>query len=199
MAFMENELGIRASYYFRIVNKSYNETIIKKIAQMKHEIGYHYEDLALSKGDLSQAIASFEKNLNRFRQNFEVKTICMHGSPFSKWDNRLLWDKYNYREFSIIGEPYIDIDFKRVLYLTDTGRTWGNRKIIIRDKVESQGDYSINTTHDIKALLEDNKLPPKIMLNVHPQRWTNEFFKWLIEFFMQNAKNSVKRIIAKGM
>ena len=42
----EKEAGIRASYYFRIVKESYDENIIKKIAEMGHEIGYHYENLS---------------------------------------------------------------------------------------------------------------------------------------------------------
>ena len=48
IASIEEEAGIRASYYFRIVKESYDEHIIKKIAEMGHEIGYHYEDLDLS-------------------------------------------------------------------------------------------------------------------------------------------------------
>ena len=53
-----------------------------------------------------------------------VKTICMHGSPLSKWDNRDLWKRYNYRDFGIIAEPYFDLDFDEVFYITDTGRSW---------------------------------------------------------------------------
>ena len=65
-----------------------------------------------------------------------VKTICMHGSPLSKWDNRDLWKKYDYRDFGIIAEPYFDLDFDEVFYLTDTGRSWNNSKASVRDKVE---------------------------------------------------------------
>ncbi len=39
---MENERGIKGSYYFRMVKESYDEKIIKQIAGMGHEIGYHY-------------------------------------------------------------------------------------------------------------------------------------------------------------
>ena len=60
----------------------------------------------------------------------------MHGSPLSKWDNRYLWKKYNYRDFGIIAEPYFDVDFSEVLYLTDTGRRWDGDEVSVRDKVE---------------------------------------------------------------
>ena len=52
------------------------------------------------------AIEDFERNLEKFREFYPVKTICMHGSPLSKWDNRDLWKRYDYRDYGIIAEPY---------------------------------------------------------------------------------------------
>ena len=46
IASIEEEAGIKASYYFRIVEESYDENIIKQIAEMGHGIGYHYENLS---------------------------------------------------------------------------------------------------------------------------------------------------------
>ncbi len=60
----------------------------------------------------------------------------MYGSPLSKYDNKLLWKYYNYKDFGIIGEPYFDVDFSKVLYLTDTGRRWNGDRVSIRDKVQ---------------------------------------------------------------
>ena len=93
---------------------------------MGHEVSYHYEDLSLSMGDYQKAIALFVNNLSLIRQYYPAKTICMHGSPTSKWDNRDIWDYYNYRDFGIIAEPYFDVDFSTVFYITDTGRSWNN-------------------------------------------------------------------------
>ncbi len=61
----------------------------------------------------------------------------MHGSPVSKWDSRLIWKKYDYKKLGIIGEPYFDVDFSKVLYLTDTGRRWDGEKVSIRDKIDN--------------------------------------------------------------
>jgi hypothetical protein len=103
-------LGVRASYYFRIIEKSFDEDVIRHIAEMGHEIGYHYENFSeISKGKRGTskeelyelAICDFGRNLEKLRKFYPVKTICMHGSPLSKWDNRDLWKKYNYREFGI--------------------------------------------------------------------------------------------------
>ncbi len=127
----ENIIG---SYYFRFVPGSYNEKIIKEIHNLGHEIGYHYETMDTCNGDIDHAYDLFSKNLEILRRLIPVKTICMHGSPLSKYDNRLIWQKYDYRKLGIIGEPYFDIDFSKVLYLTDTGRRWDGDSYNIRDK-----------------------------------------------------------------
>jgi hypothetical protein len=56
MARLEYELGTVASYYFRAVPQSWNEEIIRGIAGLEHEIGYHYEDLSLCGGNYELTI-----------------------------------------------------------------------------------------------------------------------------------------------
>ncbi len=99
MADLENRLGVKASYYFRTVKEAYDENIIRQIADMGHEIGYHYENFSLCRGNYELSIMNFESTLERFRKIVPVKTICMHGSPLSKWDNKKIWEKYDYRGF----------------------------------------------------------------------------------------------------
>lgn len=194
MALLEKSLNIRSSYYFRILPKSYNIKIIKNIVELNHEIGYHYEDLSMAKGNFQIAIESFKNNLDTFRQLYPVETICMHGSPLSKWDNRSLWDKYQYQDFSVIGEPYFDLNFSKIFYLTDTGRSW-NSSNNVRDFVNTTFHFNIDSTRDIFSLLDKGKLPNTIMLNIHPQRWTDNFILWTKEFVLQNIKNILKRYI----
>jgi len=57
--------------------QSWDETIIREIRDMGHEIGYHYDDLSFCKGDHEKAIRRFEKNLATLREIAPVKTICM--------------------------------------------------------------------------------------------------------------------------
>ena len=84
------------------------------------------------------AIDDFRLNLRKLRKLYPVKTICMHGSPLSKWDNRDLWKKYDYRDYGIIAEPSFDVDFEEVFYLTDTGRRWDGDSVSVRDKVKGR-------------------------------------------------------------
>ena len=158
----------------------------------------------ICKGDYDAAIKHFELNLEKFRKIYPVKTICMHGSPLSKWDNRDLWKKYNYRDFGIIAEPYFDIDFSDVLYLTDTGRRWDGSDVSVRDKVASKGQNAFDnlkfrSTMDIITAAQNGLLPDRIMINTHPQRWFDFGIDWCWELISQNMKNIIKRIIVKSL
>ena len=132
---IQAEMGIKGSYYFRAVPQSWDENIIKEVANLGHEVGYHYETMDTSKGNIDQAWDEFKHHLDKLRKLVHVETICMHGSPLSKWDNRNLWDKYNYGDLNITAEPYFDVDWNEVYYLTDTGRRWDGENVSIRDKV----------------------------------------------------------------
>lgn len=196
---IEHELGIRASYYFRCVSCSNDPVIIRQITALGHEIGYHYEDMSLCNGDKQRAIAHFTEWLAYFRQFYDVKTICMHGAPTSKYDGRDLWKTYDYHDYGIIGEPYFDIDFNDFFYLTDTGRCWDGYKVSVRDKIPGHQDRWIaegrvyHSTEDIISRLRGNK----IMITTHPQRWTNNALAWTKELLLQSIKNIVKRILIK--
>lgn len=194
---MEHRLGITGTFYFRSVPGSFDERIIKQISNLGHEIGYHYEDLAIAKGNPDKAIISFNENLAKLRRLAPVETICMHGSPMSKHDNRLLWEKYSYRDYGLIGEPYLDIDFQRVRYLTDTGRRWNGERFSIRDRVTvtltgPKSRQEFRTTNDLILAAGKGTLPPVMMLTIHPQRWDNRLMPWLYELCWQNTKNAVK-------
>ena len=191
---IQSEFGIKGSYYFRSVPQSWDEKIIKEINSLGHEIGYHYENLTTCNGDLRKAILDFENNLAALRELVPVSTICMHGSPMSKYDSKDLWKNQNYHDYDLIGEPYFDIDFDKVLYFTDTGRRWDGDKFSVRDFVKSKYDVNCRSTYNIIQLLKESKLPDQIMFNFHPQRWHNNYYLWFSELLQQNFKNQIKRL-----
>ena len=197
---VEHELGVQASYYFRVVPQSNQPEIIRAIADLGHEIGYHYEDMTLANGDVEMAMTHFQEQLAYFRQFYPVRTICMHGAPTSQWDGRDLWKYNDYRGLGILGEPYFDVDFSQVFYLTDTGRCWDGYKVSVRDKIPMYQDQwteqglVYHSTNDIIEAVDMSTLPLRIMMTTHPQRWTDKPGAWAKELILQSVKNLVKRL-----
>jgi len=167
--------------------------MIKMICDMGHEIGYHYEVLDKAKGDKAKAIVLFENELKIFREVADVKTVCMHGNPLAKWSNRDLWEEYDFRDFGIIGEPYLSIDYNKVLYFSDTGRNWKNN-FSIKDKVNSTLHEDIDSTDDIIKLIYTRKYQQMCILS-HPNRWSASIVVWTAELIWQNLKNIGKGLI----
>ena len=199
---IQNQLGLKGTYYFRLLPKWFNPKVIKEIHELGHEIGYHYDDLSQCKGDFTKAILRFEQNLKILRNIAPVKTICMDGSPLSPYDNKDLWKIYNYKDYGIIGEPYFDIDFNQFFYLTDTGRRWDGWKVSMRDKLPQQEKWIkqglvFHSMNDIIQTLKENRLPDQMMITLHPQRWNNKILPWLKELVWQNVKNQGKRILIR--
>ncbi|WP_234736775.1 polysaccharide deacetylase family protein [Tellurirhabdus bombi] len=190
---LQARLQIRGVYYFRCVPQSFKPEIIAQIAELGHEIGYHYEDLTLAKGDPQSAIGHFTDWLNRLRAIYPVETICMHGSPLSRYDNRDLWQHYDYKHYGVLAEPYFDTDFTEVCYLTDTGRGWNRTSSSVRDKVVGYTPPPFANTQALIQWISSGQAPAKLMINFHPQRWTNNPLHWCQEYALQNLKNVAKQ------
>ena len=214
LARLEHTLGIQGTYYFRIPH-TFQPSIIQEIASLGHEIGYHYETMATIVKEgmrerrdeetkrrrdgetkrMKSAYELFVENLCKFREIVPVTTICMHGSPLSRYDNREIWQKYDYRDLGITGDAYLDIDFNRVAYFTDTGRRWNGAEVSIRDKVSGPFQFNLKTTEELIRAIP--QFPDQVMITVHPQRWNDAFLPWAGELLLQNAKNIIKRILVK--
>jgi hypothetical protein len=196
MAKLESDLGIISTYYFRMKEGVFKPEIIKEIADMGHEIGYHYEVLDKAKGDFESAIEIFGEELKKFREICAVNTICMHGNPLSKWVNKDLWIKYSFEEFDIIGEPYLSINYKNVSYLTDTGRRW-NSRFRVKDVVDvTQAIEKMKSTDGVIRMINKGYMDQMCIL-AHPERWSDDFSEWLKELAWQNTKNVGKAILVK--
>lgn len=200
---LESEMGLHGIYYFRAVPESWDDQIIRQIAALGHEVGYHYESLTTCNGDVDAAYADFCKNLEKLRGLVPVKSICMHGSPRSPYDSKDIWKKYDYHILGIESEPYLDTDFSSTFYLTDTGRRWDGYRVSVRDRIPGYQDQwtaeglVFHSTDDVINGLQSGRLPRNLMITVHPQRWNPFGFGWCKELALQNAKNIIKRVIIK--
>lgn len=199
MARTEHEMGIVATYYFRMKPESYNEAIIREIHSLGHEVGYHYESLSDADGDMQKAIADFEKNLATLRGLVPVKTVSMHGRPFKPYDNRDIWRvKENHHllvsKYNILGEVYLDIDYSDIAYINDTGRNWTSGASNVRDKVFSNIKADFNSGEALLAYFE-GALHPKLVFQIHPERWAYSGMSYGVSYLHDLAANSVKYIM----
>ncbi|WP_440956282.1 hypothetical protein ACSAZK_04900 [Methanosarcina sp. Mfa9] len=190
---IEKELGIQATYYFRTRNNVFVPEIIQEIERMGHEVGYHYEVLSTARGDHEKAIKLFEDDVDKFRSICNLKTICMHGSVLSKYDNRDLWKSYDFRDFGLIGEAYLSAG-KNLNYFTDTGRGW-NSKNNLRDFIPGKNEQiSANTTDELIRLIKRNKIS-NFYISLHPSRWTSNSIYWGLFWLEDLVFNSGKKVL----
>jgi len=221
MAKTENALGIKATYYFRICKNVFKVESIKQIAELGHEIGYHYEVLGEAEGDYNKAIKLFEDHLRKFRKIYDVKTIAQHGGPLrnclnvvkilnivqifrqmirgehvlDRWESKDIWKIYDYRKYGIIGEPYLSIDFNKVTYLSDTNRSWMDTKYRLKDKVKSESKIiAVSKTDEIIENIKNNNLQ-RVHFLIHPSNWKVTFTEWLSWLLLQKIRNIGKRIL----
>lgn len=173
MGELEHSLGISSTYYFRATRQVFRSDLIRTLAAWGHEVGYHYETLATCNGNYNRAIQLFEQNLAAMRALYPVQTVAMHGSPLSRYDSRALWERFDYREYGLLGEVYLDIDYSRVGYVTDTGRSWGALRRNLRDRPLNDSIMklpSLSRTDDLVALVRSQHCT-HLLIQAHPERW----------------------------
>lgn len=193
---IEYDLGIRSTYYFRTIKSVFKPDIIRQIKDMGHEIGYHYETLSEAHGDPKKAIELFQSHLDALRKICEIKTICMHGRPLSKFDNRELWKHYDFKDFELKGEAYLSIG-DNLNYFSDTGRTWGLGSNL-RDYIPGKNVQAFaNTTDDLIGLIERKDLNNLYILS-HPERWPSSTIGWGLYYSVDLSVNIGKKIMIKS-
>ena len=225
MAEYEYSVGIKSSYYFRTVKDVFDINVIKNVVEYGHEVGYHYEVLNESKGDIELAFALLEENLNKFRKITSINTICQHGGSLGEntastfkgliktvfkfingrieiksYKSNDIWKERDFIEFGLLGEAYLSLDFTDIIYISDTGLRWDGYKNRVLDVVNSDyyrdGKTFAKTTSQLIELLKNNEY---IQFNIlaHPANWIDSFFPWFKWQLLQKFRNVGKKILLK--
>jgi hypothetical protein len=194
IAQLEHDMGIRSSYYFRYPY-TFDPDITRQIRDLGHEIGFHYEVLSKTRGNYDKAIQMFESELDALKNTGDIRTICMHGSPLSKYDNRDIWKTYDFRTFGIIGEAYLSMADTDLLYLTDTGRNW-NGKHSLRDAMPVPGKILpyLGGTDDLIAWIRSSG-ENNLYLTTHPERWAISHGDWIAGYVKDFIVNTGKTVL----
>ena len=181
------EAFLRNGYKFLTFEEMMASPIEGKSVVMRHDV----DEKAWNALKMAQLENMLGIHASYFREYYPVKSVCMHGSSTSKFDNRLLWEKHSLSEFGLVGEPYLSVDFEKVFYLTDTGYAWDGGKFATRDVVESHFGLKFHTTQQIVECVEDGRFPQQALILAHTL-WTDSFVQWNWLHFREFARNRVK-------
>lgn len=220
MAKIEAERDIAVTYYIR--RRFFDNTldIVREIAALGHQIGYHYEEvdthqkapnLQIARDAVGFFIGSL---LDIDKLGFPIKSVCAHGNPMTDVDNRQVvhllrdesyldrlaftYDKAEVKEKisdRLIGDASIDItgdDFD--LYIPDTGRF--NPRYNLKDRIDDCPITGLSNLGDMQKLLASGEYR-RIYMNMHPDRWSADPATWLFDFAFDTAKNFVKLLRGK--
>ena len=195
MARLEHDYGLKATYYFRYVSGVFEPGIIREIASLGHEVGYHYETLSKCRGNMEQAVSLFQEELAEFRKKCPVSTASMHGRPLSPWDNRNIWQRVTPKQFNLTGECYLSIDYDALQYFSDTGRTWHPGRYNIRDHVQKSGSAVVlSSTEDLVTYLQSNA-NSNVCILTHPNRWSERKLELIASAGMDFMVNQMKKML----
>lgn len=195
MADLERRCGFVATYFFRTKRRVFDPRAIAHVTGLGHEIGYHYETLTRARGDMDRALELFASDLARLRQWAPVRVASMHGSPLLPWDNRAIWQRARPQDFDLLGEVYRDIDYSRVSYYSDTGRTWHPQRWNVRDHVAAAPEHVVDTTDELIALVRAQRVS-RLCLVTHPERWSATPLSWALRAARDQAENRIKVAVA---
>ena len=193
LAEIEHDHGITATYFFRMVPGAFDANVIKRVAKLGMEVGYHYETLDRANGDFKHAYELVKEDLARLREFGPVVSMAMHGNPLTPYDNRDLWKQYDYREVGIEVAAYLTVDYSRIRYFTDTGRNWDTDRGNLYDKVSQQTAARLRSTGDLIRFLVES--PAHTCVSTHPHRWTNAPILWTYNLMYDRAGNVAKKLI----
>lgn len=203
LARAEAEQKVYSTYYFRYKPFIFKESIVKNIADLGHEVGYHYEVLSDTGGDPQKARELFAANLAAMRRIVPVHTAAMHGRPLSRYTETCFWENCSLEEFHLEGEAYLSFHQEDIPYLNDTGRTWHKSRYNLRDALD-RGDSrdktsfaavpEILTTPQLIGFLA-SKQAPRLYLSFHPERWPTGIAAWLGSMLFDVGVNQVKGLL----
>ena len=206
MAKIEAKYGHRASYYVQayLLDNPGNVELLKRIADLGHEVSYHYDVMDYAKGDMELAISEFQKNKERFEScGFEILTVCQHGNPIVErvgyTSNRDFFRSERVREiYPNIAD--VMVNFKTMAntdysFFSDAGRRF---KLIfdpINNDIVSSEDKDI-AFDDLDAMY-DRAVSGNAIISSHPHRWESSAFVYSVKTGWFKVIRATARLAAK--
>lgn len=177
------DTGIQGTFYFHTRRECYAADILREIAGMGHEIGFHHECIDRCGGDFDKARELFCREVDLFRRDgFELLTVCGHGEAgLPKQGYRFNWELFDrfpnlLSDLGIKGEVYLWLRDHDPLYASDT---FSNYPKFERKLAQAKGD------------------PRIMMVLIHLHRWRANFAATTIEIGRDLGRQLCNRILRR--
>lgn len=177
MARIEASFGIEATYYIQGDLIQDNLTALKEIAELGHEIAYHYDVLDSNLGCFDKAESEFMYYIELLKSNgFPIETVCPHGNPVMK---RSGWSSNkDFFRSDMISEAYPDIldivvqtkkiSKKGYVYISDAGYSWKRVSNVDSNDYIVGDDVPLGSLSDVYQEIDRH---PRVIISTHPHRW----------------------------
>lgn len=176
---IEHKLGIRSTYYVHsfFLEDPVAVMAFKEIADMGHEIGYHYDVLDHNEGDKDKAVTEFRKALSCFKEKgFEIKTVCPHGNPIKKRvgyssNKDFFLDEDIRNQFRDIVDIYITFPErveKDYLYITDARYAYSYRDAKSTKTDATEESRPLRNQDEIIKMIKDGH---SMIISTHSHRY----------------------------
>jgi hypothetical protein len=131
IAEIENSLGISSTYFIRTngifdVFSGKNSAIIKKISELGHEIGIHYDSDIIAKRDFKKEILSIKTKMEKIikKRIFGASLHKVKKSGIKEEINKLNFAEEYLDDLGLEYDAYSDIFIRKMKYISDSARKW---------------------------------------------------------------------------
>lgn len=177
LAKIESRYGIKATYFIQSYLLEKNAETLQKIADLGHEVTYHYDVLDANGGNIELALNEFIETIKKFEEiGFKVNSVCPHGNPLMIRDG---WssNKDFFRNDKVVrhfpeifdvvvqASQVIKNDF---LYISDAGYSWKLIGNVDSNDLSNDGDFVIESSEEIIEYINNNH---NLIISTHPHRW----------------------------
>ena len=204
LARIEAKYGHCATYYVQAyLLNDINKEIFKEIQSLGHEVTYHHDVMDCAKGDILLAMNIYKENIAKFEHyGFPVITVCQHGNPSSKYENRDFFRSELIQQ-RFVNQADIMVDFmikakSQYTYISDVGMVF---KIVTdpvnSDKVKEEDKYIVlgDAMHVIDNII--NHPEESFIVSAHPHRYNKSRFLAVLRKMLFQTMKSVAKVLFK--
>jgi len=196
---IENEYGIRSTYYIRM-NHSVTKDRILQLYTKGNEIGFHIDHWAKAEGNYRIAMERCERDLMWLRSIVPINTVSAHGSSISPFSNDVFIEYYIREKHPELQDAMHGIDFSTVGYYSDAGRSWNVNHNNITDKpaLFPIGYSYIHSTTELTDII-GGMTNSSICISSHPELWASNMMLNLFNEFIYGRPRYILKLLIKSL